>query len=203
MTADPIRVTGWPLLVSDNEGEPRRSTAYVDTMLSYWEIDEFEPGYWHTDAEGAVIVPDGWSKDEFNTAQGCERDYALGLVVRRPIPMRDVPWWTRDRSTSHQVRMRRVWRLLKRDGPRCGICGGQIHDLSDVHIDHRIPKSLGGCCGVRGGCDCFANLQLTHPSCNMAKGNRVDYDLRPQIIEHDDGSITVRLPRHELTERNS
>lgn len=46
----------------------------------------------------------------------------------------------------------------------CGLCGGQINSIDEMHVDHIIPLS-------RGGKDILANLQLTHARCNIDKGN--------------------------------
>ncbi len=50
----------------------------------------------------------------------------------------------------------------------CGICGGKL-DLTDWHLDHIVPLS-------RGGSHERANVQPSHPACNMAKGARLDHE---------------------------
>lgn len=55
--------------------------------------------------------------------------------------------------------------VIERDEGVCGLCGGPVPP-DDIHLDHIIPRSL-------GGPDEFANLQVTHSACNMRKGNRV------------------------------
>lgn len=57
--------------------------------------------------------------------------------------------------------------IAKRDGMICGICGDDIESLSDLHIDHVRPVSLGG--GNNP-----SNLRAAHASCNVRRGNRVD-----------------------------
>jgi hypothetical protein len=52
--------------------------------------------------------------------------------------------------------------IIRRDGLTCGLCGGPV-ELSDVHIDHVHPVSL-------GGTDHPHNLQVTHSLCNLRKG---------------------------------
>lgn len=63
-----------------------------------------------------------------------------------------LPQWLRDH-------------VIDRDGLICGLCGEPV-ELSDVHIDHILPRSL-------GGLDRAENLQVAHSLCNMRKGNRV------------------------------
>ena len=50
----------------------------------------------------------------------------------------------------------------------CGICQRPLG--GEVHIDHIIPKS-------RGGSDDDSNLQLAHAQCNLAKSDRMPYEL--------------------------
>lgn len=46
----------------------------------------------------------------------------------------------------------------------CGICTEPVAD--QYHVDHIMPLS-------KGGKHCQDNLQLTHPTCNIRKGNKV------------------------------
>lgn len=59
-----------------------------------------------------------------------------------------------------------IRRLIQRDGLICGICKEHLNsdpfDGGIVHIDHKIPN----------GNNHISNLQLSHKSCNLAKGNR-------------------------------
>lgn len=81
---------------------------------------------------------------------------------------------------SGQVKVAMHWRnelvayLVRRDGPKCGLCGKKV-DLtlksgtrgSDLgsSVDHVIPRS-------KGGSDELSNLRLTHWGCNRKRGNR-------------------------------
>jgi 5-methylcytosine-specific restriction endonuclease McrA len=53
-------------------------------------------------------------------------------------------------------------RLWLRDAGLCGICG-EPADEAAFHIDHVLPVTL-------GGTNDEANLQVSHPACNLAKG---------------------------------
>lgn len=55
----------------------------------------------------------------------------------------------------------RMWEALDR---RCGICGSTIRELSEVTLDHVIPRA-------RNGAN-YGNLVPAHPSCNFAKADR-------------------------------
>jgi hypothetical protein len=55
-------------------------------------------------------------------------------------------------------------KIADRDGWVCGICKLPIEAGDAIHIDHKIPKSMGG----NGD---FDNMQLAHYHCNMAKSN--------------------------------
>lgn len=50
----------------------------------------------------------------------------------------------------------------------CGICNDSI--LDSYHIDHVVPLSRGGEHEVK-------NLQLTHPTCNLRKNNKLQSEL--------------------------
>lgn len=55
--------------------------------------------------------------------------------------------------------------VLQQSGGVCGICRLPL-DSADVHFDHIVPLA-------RGGAHTQANMQATHPSCNLRKGARV------------------------------
>ncbi len=52
--------------------------------------------------------------------------------------------------------------VFERDGGMCGICKQRVERDSPWEIDHMIPIS-------RGGAHAYANVQLSHQSCNRAK----------------------------------
>jgi 5-methylcytosine-specific restriction endonuclease McrA len=59
----------------------------------------------------------------------------------------------------------------------CPLCGTTIEQstIGTFHVDHVIPFTWGG--GYEAG-----NLQVTHPSCNLSKGDYVDLrDLVPYL----------------------
>lgn len=56
-------------------------------------------------------------------------------------------------------------KVIARCGLICGICE-QPADPKEVDIDHIIPWS-------KGGATALFNLQVTHASCNRAKGDRL------------------------------
>jgi 5-methylcytosine-specific restriction endonuclease McrA len=59
-----------------------------------------------------------------------------------------------------------ITELYEDQGGTCALCG-ELLELSNLHVDHRIPFTWGG--GNEHG-----NLQLAHPSCNQSKGGSVD-----------------------------
>ena len=54
--------------------------------------------------------------------------------------------------------------LLERDGPTCALCKELFVKGDSIHIDHYLPRSL-------GGSDDLPNLQLAHAICNLRKHN--------------------------------
>jgi 5-methylcytosine-specific restriction endonuclease McrA len=55
--------------------------------------------------------------------------------------------------------------VLQRDGFICRLCGEPVNG-SELHFDHRLPLS-------RGGSNESDNLQVTHATCNLEKGARL------------------------------
>ena len=69
-------------------------------------------------------------------------------------------WQRGERRKRKEVRRQRV---INRDGLVCQLCGGDVGDRADLHIDHIIPLARGGGSGP-------SNLQVTHAACNLLKG---------------------------------
>lgn len=57
-------------------------------------------------------------------------------------------------------------RVIQRDGLVCGLCGSPVEAITDIDIDHIIPR-------LHGGSDHPSNLQVTHSRCNRSKGARI------------------------------
>ena len=71
--------------------------------------------------------------------------------------------WRREQKRERRKAKRQ--HVIDRDGMVCQLCGGDIEDESDLHIDHAIPVS-------KGGSPELSNLQATHAKCNLQKGVR-------------------------------
>lgn len=65
------------------------------------------------------------------------------------------------------------WQVFQRDLWRCVSCGRNSHDGAILHVDHIIPRSL-------GGKDDLNNFQTLCSICNFGKSNRNSTDLRRQ-----------------------
>lgn len=63
------------------------------------------------------------------------------------------------------------WDVLSRDKWTCCSCGRSAKDGITLHVDHIVPRSL-------GGVDTIDNLQTLCRKCNIGKSNRDDTDLR-------------------------
>jgi 5-methylcytosine-specific restriction endonuclease McrA len=71
------------------------------------------------------------------------------------------PEKVRARKKNRSKRIRIFLKQIQRG--RCAICGQRLG--KQTHIDHIVPLAL-------GGSNARSNLQLTHPSCNLAKNKR-------------------------------
>lgn len=59
------------------------------------------------------------------------------------------------------------YKILKRDGFRCQICGRSAEDGVKLHIDHIIPVS-------KGGKTVESNLRVLCEDCNLGKGDTIE-----------------------------
>ena len=55
-------------------------------------------------------------------------------------------------------------KLTAKQGGLCGLCGRNLSEVNEVHIDHIVPKSI-------GGGDTEDNLQAVCAQCNLRKGS--------------------------------
>ena len=82
------------------------------------------------------------------------------------------------RNTATRDRHRAA---IKRERPPCGICGTEIDyalpylDPMSYVVDHIVPVN-------KGGSDELDNKQAAHRSCNQAKYDKSDVDLRPTFV---------------------
>jgi 5-methylcytosine-specific restriction endonuclease McrA len=81
------------------------------------------------------------------------------------------PEYFADSSRNYRAKQRKAFVehvcglvVLERDDGECRICGGDV-DPTNFHVDHIHALD-------DGGLHCYANVQLAHPSCNIAKRNR-------------------------------
>lgn len=63
------------------------------------------------------------------------------------------------------------WQVFQRDQWKCVSCGRNSHNGAILHVDHIIPRSL-------GGIDALENFQTLCEACNIGKSNRDTTDLR-------------------------
>ncbi|AYO58856.1 HNH endonuclease [Chryseobacterium sp. 6424] len=63
------------------------------------------------------------------------------------------------------------WQVFKRDNWKCVSCGKSSFDDVILHIDHIIPRSL-------GGKDDYENFQTLCSECNIGKSNKDTTNLR-------------------------
>jgi 5-methylcytosine-specific restriction endonuclease McrA len=73
------------------------------------------------------------------------------------------------RALKTKAFVERVFRsvVFQRDEGVCGICDKPV-EPDDWHLDHIVPLS-------KGGEHSYANVQVAHPFCNMAKGDKIGF----------------------------
>ena len=56
--------------------------------------------------------------------------------------------------------------ILEKTGGLCWLCGKPINEWNEFSIDHKIPRS-------KGGCDLLFNKFPAHKYCNGLKGDKI------------------------------
>jgi hypothetical protein len=101
--------------------------------------------------------------ERYSTYSGCESPLWWAWHWARDIDPLNPP--IRKHRSAIAGRLRAA--VIARDGLLCGICGEQVSDATDVHIDHIKPV-------FRGGSTELSNLQVAHSFCNLSKGSRME-----------------------------
>lgn len=96
-----------------------------------------------------------------------ERDVVAALAFARGV-FSSTRSAVRERSTAAPKRRREIslrlrYRVLRRDGYRCQLCGRTAADGVTLHLDHRVPWA-------KGGATDEANLRTLCVDCNLGKG---------------------------------
>ena len=80
-----------------------------------------------------------------------------------------IPKATTKRRTRREISERQRFRILVRDGFRCGVCGASplTQRGIELHVDHVLPWS-------KGGETTDDNLETKCKRCNLGKGNAFD-----------------------------
>jgi hypothetical protein len=70
-----------------------------------------------------------------------------------------------ENKTKRNIPLSWRYKVLKRDSFKCVACGNGASDGAKLHIDHKLPFSLGGLTEL-------GNLQTLCSECNISKSNR-------------------------------
>lgn len=77
----------------------------------------------------------------------------------------NLPLKTIKNNSSRNIPLAYRYKVLKRDNFKCVACGRNVEDGIKLHIDHKIPFSLGGLTTLE-------NLQTLCGECNISKSNK-------------------------------
>lgn len=69
-----------------------------------------------------------------------------------------------DEARTFKSRNARVQAVNRAHGTMCYLCRAEVLDVAGCHVDHVMPRS-------KGGPDELWNLRITHPQCNLSKGD--------------------------------
>lgn len=105
-----------------------------------------------------------------------ERQHPAEHIPQRASPpdwIADFDEWMQppsqsSRKTRRKIKRSKRFRILKRDGFRCQLCGRKANedDGIELHIDHKMPIS-------KGGTDDDDNLWTLCNDCNLGKSDEV------------------------------
>ncbi len=158
-----IRLAGLDVTVERNIDD----TELMENLRRVWELMGHQPKY------GEMSPPasrynistyerrfGSWRKALEQFVQYAE-DQSINLVERSATLEQ-----TSTRG-SRKVDLAMRFKVLKRDGYRCVVCGASpaISPGVELHVDHIIPYS-------RGGESSVTNLQTLGSNCNQGKSNR-------------------------------
>lgn len=132
-----------------------------------------------------------WHEDHADQHRARMRAYAADHAVearerrQRHYENNKDDYIVRSRERELQIKLARVEHVdrqvvFERDEGICGICREPV-ERNDFHIDHVIPLS-------KGGEHSYANVQVAHPPCNLAKSDRLDF---APIMQEGRGSFAV------------
>ena len=77
----------------------------------------------------------------------------------------DLPLKIKENKSKRTIPLSFRYKVLKRDNFKCVACGRNPKDNIKLHIDHKIPYSLGGMTEMK-------NLQTLCDECNISKSNK-------------------------------
>ena len=163
----------------DNGSRKRSDSGFCDPCLAAGERDR---SYRLRNAAELKAKKAAWKKanrERLNEQGREERRTRPGLAAERQRRyLAKYPDLVSERNHRRRTRLagqfvedvRRV-DIWKRDEGICGICG-VVADPKNWHLDHIIPLA-------RGGLHMKDNVQVSHPSCNVRKGDRL-----PEEVHH-------------------
>jgi hypothetical protein len=120
---------------------------------------------WHQMDEDDLNEEDLNKEDRIEEAHNEEDDLSV------PRGVQDAA--ARAAETKVRVMPALRWQVFGRDQWKCVACGRNSHQGAILHVDHIIPRSL-------GGLDALDNFQTLCDVCNIGKGNRDRTNLRDQ-----------------------
>lgn len=82
------------------------------------------------------------------------------------------------------------YRVLKKYGPVCMLCGATRDDGVRIHVDHIKPKSKFPGLALE-----FTNMQVLCADCNLGKSNKDETDWRPDETAHEIGLVAAAMER--------
>lgn len=140
------------------EWAPRHAASFCQCT-----VDEVWAALRHLEVLGLACPDDGWMGARAHTFKNPEVDRWDFTVVS--LPVSGTPASDRKRIKAVDDQLEAMW---TRDGYRCVTCGTGHDDVEHWHVDHIIPRSV-------GGADVEENCQAICDRCNNRKGAKVHF----------------------------
>ena len=128
-------------------------------------IKAYRKAYYQKTRDKYLPLNNKWNHDNKERASAVFKKYVKEHPAERALLN-----GARRAKTTNKIRLEEIENWHSRI---CGICKLIIEDK--YHLDHKTPLA-------RGGLHVVENLQLTHPSCNMRKGQKLDEEYRITIL---------------------
>ena len=139
--------------------DPKKAKIYREKYKE--QIKAYRKKYYHEHKSSTKLKTEKLSADEIR-----KRHKRSAKAYKKKYPSKYSSYRANRRAKNRKAFVENIDRdiVWKRDKGLCGICGRDVK--GKWHLDHIIPIS-------KGGLHSYNNVQVSHPRCNLQKGNKI------------------------------